>query len=99
MLEELFERGGTLVYRGYLDDPQNTDNAWIETCASHFHCPNKLGSLLPLHRGDGDTDMEVWLNVDETNSRFVKLIDTHKKWVRDVAKNPRLVFKEKAQSS
>ena len=55
--------------------------------------------MLPLHRGEGDTDTEVWLNVDETNSRFVKLIDTHKKWVRDVVKNPRQVFKEKAQPS
>jgi len=25
------------VYKGYVDDPRNTDNAWIETIATNFH--------------------------------------------------------------
>ena len=25
------------VYKGYVDDPRNTDNAWIETIAINFH--------------------------------------------------------------
>lgn len=25
------------VYRGYVDDPRNTDNAWMETTAFNFH--------------------------------------------------------------
>ena len=25
------------VYRGYVDDPRNTDNAWMETVAMNFH--------------------------------------------------------------
>ena len=25
------------VYRGYVDDPRNTDNSWMETIAYHFH--------------------------------------------------------------
>ena len=25
------------VYRGYVDDPRNTDNSWMETIACHFH--------------------------------------------------------------
>lgn len=25
------------IYEGYIDDPRNTDNAWIETVAYHFH--------------------------------------------------------------
>lgn len=25
------------IYRGYVDDPRNTDNAWIETVAYNFH--------------------------------------------------------------
>ena len=37
---------GQVVYRGYVDDPRNTDNAWLETTAFHFHCPAKLGELL-----------------------------------------------------
>ena len=25
------------VYAGYVDDPRNTDNAWMETVAKNFH--------------------------------------------------------------
>ena len=25
------------VYRGYVDDPRNTDNSWMETVAVNFH--------------------------------------------------------------
>lgn len=25
------------IYKGYVDDPRNTDNAWIETIAMNFH--------------------------------------------------------------
>lgn len=28
---------GDCVYRGYVDDPRNTDNAWMETVAQNFH--------------------------------------------------------------
>ena len=34
------------VYRGYVDDARNTDNAWLETWAVHFHCPAELALLL-----------------------------------------------------
>ena len=29
------------VYRGYIDDQRNTDNAWIEAEIWHFHYPVK----------------------------------------------------------
>lgn len=35
-LSELFSRGQEL-YKGYVDDPRNTDNAWMETEAYLFH--------------------------------------------------------------
>ena len=25
------------VYKGYVDDPRNTDNSWMETVAMNFH--------------------------------------------------------------
>ncbi|XP_069495749.1 transient receptor potential cation channel subfamily M member 2-like [Ambystoma mexicanum] len=34
---EAMQVQGTEVYRGYLDDPRNTDNAWIETLAINVH--------------------------------------------------------------
>lgn len=30
-------RNGVEVYRNYVDDPRNTDNAWMETVAVNFH--------------------------------------------------------------
>ena len=33
VLEQLFAGKGTVVYCGYVDDPRNTDNAWMETTA------------------------------------------------------------------
>ena len=35
---------GVQVYKGYADDPRNTDNAWIETSAFNYHDEN--GSIL-----------------------------------------------------
>ena len=50
-LEALFERGKE-IYRGYVDDPRNTDNAWMETTAFHFHCTDALARRLPLRAGE-----------------------------------------------
>ena len=44
--------GTTQVYRGYVDDPRATDNAWMETTAFHFHCSAEVGDRLPLAAGD-----------------------------------------------
>ncbi|KOB71626.1 ADP-ribose pyrophosphatase, mitochondrial [Operophtera brumata] len=32
-----FFSGGKAVYKGYMDDHRNTDNAWIESVAYSFH--------------------------------------------------------------
>ena len=44
------------LYRGYVDDPRNTDNAWIETTCYGFHCSKELGALL---QDDDLTGMKV----------------------------------------
>ena len=36
---------GEDVYRGYVDDPRNTDNAWMETVAQNFHMEESGGIL------------------------------------------------------
>lgn len=33
------------VFKGYVDDPRNTDNAWMETVAVNFHDENGTHSL------------------------------------------------------
>ena len=42
----------TKIYRGYVDDPRNTDNAWMETIAYNFHddTGESVGQL-KLHAG------------------------------------------------
>ena len=51
MLDDLFsESERRIIYQGYVDDPRNTDNAWMETTCSHYHCSRELGGLLPLER-------------------------------------------------
>ncbi|OWA53321.1 ADP-ribose pyrophosphatase, mitochondrial [Hypsibius exemplaris] len=36
LMEDHF-RDGVQIYRGYVDDPRNTDNAWMETVAINYH--------------------------------------------------------------
>ncbi|KAJ8250914.1 hypothetical protein GJAV_G00214700 [Gymnothorax javanicus] len=52
-INRLFKSPGLQVYKGYVDDPRNTDNSWIETVAVNFH--DETGdsvSELPLQAGD-----------------------------------------------
>lgn len=51
-----------LVYQGYVDDPRNTDNAWMETTAKHLHLNGELASQLTLQAGD-DAKSVQWLSV------------------------------------
>ena len=39
-----------ITIRGYVDDPRNTDNAWMETVAFNFHDPSgqEVGCLLRI---------------------------------------------------
>lgn len=40
------------MYRGYVDDPRNTDNAWMETVAVNFHDETGDGvGKFKLHAG------------------------------------------------
>jgi ADP-ribose pyrophosphatase len=55
--------GAELVYQGYVDDPRNTDNAWMETTAKHLHLDGELASQLSLQAGD-DAKAVRWLDVN-----------------------------------
>ena len=55
LLQEVFASDAeqaSQIYCGYADDPRNTDNAWMETTAFHFHVTDELGAMLPLKAGD-----------------------------------------------
>lgn len=36
------------VYKGYVDDPRNTDNAWMETVAVNFHDDLGILNIFPF---------------------------------------------------
>eukprot|EP00128_Syssomonas_multiformis_P004838 Colp12_sorted_trinity150504_noHs@28530 len=61
-LEELFSHG-IEVYRGYVDDPRNTDNAWMETVAVNFHDEGSIFDRFKLKAGD-DASKVQWQDVD-----------------------------------
>ena len=58
----LFESGKE-VYRGYVDDPRNTDNAWMETSAYHFHCKPEIAQLFKFQAGDDAANVR-WLGTE-----------------------------------
>merc|ERR1712117_864575 len=62
MVDKFFE-GGEEVYKGYVDDPRNTDNAWMETVALHFHddTGDSVGQF-PLKAGD-DAKAITWMSL------------------------------------
>jgi ADP-ribose pyrophosphatase len=51
---------GRMVYRGYVDDPRNTDHAWMETTAKHLHLSGELSERMNLQAGD-DAQAVRWL--------------------------------------
>ncbi|XP_078514884.1 transient receptor potential cation channel subfamily M member 2-like [Lissotriton helveticus] len=75
-LEALLEKG-TEVYIGYLDDPRNTDNAWVETRAVnvHFESPEQLDLLTSNLLDVGPTVSIRWQIVDQKIPLFANMKD------------------------
>lgn len=57
---ELDMAQGTLTYQGYVDDPRNTDHAWMETTARHLHLAADSADRMSLRAGD-DARAVRWL--------------------------------------
>jgi len=81
-----------IIVRGYVDDPRNTDNAWMESRVSHFHCTDYLAKNLdfgPVHDEEGPTQpMTIskpgdlkWVDIDDNNPEFSTLFGNHADWV------------------
>ncbi|MGA7826198.1 MAG: NUDIX domain-containing protein [Geobacteraceae bacterium] len=51
---------GRIIYRGYIDDPRNTDHAWMETTAKHLHLSAETAEKMNLFAGD-DAQAVRWL--------------------------------------
>jgi ADP-ribose pyrophosphatase len=80
-LDEFFSKGDE-IYKGYVDDPRNTDNAWMETSAVNFH--DESGQFLSkLNFEAGDDAIAIhWIDV----SSSVKLYASHSKLIQETAK-------------
>jgi ADP-ribose pyrophosphatase len=51
---------GHCIYRGYVDDPRNTDHAWMETTAKHLHLAQELADTMNPQAGS-DAKAVRWL--------------------------------------
>lgn len=80
-LEEVFKEG-IEVFRGYVDDPRNTDNAWMETIATLFHDDKGVHvGMLKLHAGDDAVGVK-WVDLDSK----LNLYANHLLFLENVAK-------------
>ncbi|KAL1440880.1 hypothetical protein MTO96_009051 [Rhipicephalus appendiculatus] len=62
---ELFFSKGIEVYKGYVDDPRNTDNAWMETVACNFHDDSgNITGKFTLEAGD-DAAKVKWTDINK----------------------------------
>lgn len=80
-LEDLFSHGN-LVFQGYIDDPRNTDNSWMESQAVNYHDDSgKALDRFSLKAGD-DAQNVKWMEI----SRKLHLYANHYDLVKEVAK-------------
>ena len=81
LVDELF-RNGSLIFQGYVDDPRNTDNAWMETVAKNYHDEKGEFKEFDLEAGD-DSGKVQWKDVDST----LNLYASHYEYVKCTAEN------------
>jgi ADP-ribose pyrophosphatase len=80
-LNSLFENG-VEIHRGYVDDPRNTDNSWMETIAYNFHDEDdSVFKEFALTAGD-DAGSVTWMDLDSK----LKLYASHKYFVEKATK-------------
>ena len=56
-------KGAKVLFSGVVDDPRNTDNAWLETTVLHLHLMPAEHDKLALQAGD-DARQVRWFDVD-----------------------------------
>ena len=97
-LRELMEETGCVLkpeavrravakYRGFVDDPRNTDNAWMETGVWHIHIEKEEDIAFQIEHDDEGLDTQ-WVPLEEIldpNSEFylTKLFASHGKILQD----------------
>jgi len=92
LVKVLFAQGVD-VHAGYVDDPRNTDNAWMESKVMHFHCSPELGEMLPLNiKKTKDKKKEKggqvgWIDCSKSaEPRYANMYGSHMDWVEGIKK-------------
>lgn len=87
ILDKLFTDGPhkKLVYKGYVDDPRNTDNAWMETTVVAFLCSEDVVKNLKVKAGDDAKNVD-WITCDNSDNRYMNLYASHKYFVDQAIK-------------
>lgn len=79
MIDTFFDEGED-IYHGYVDDPRNTDNAWIETVAMNFHDESGTSvGAFPLCAGDDAVNVH-WMDI----SKELTLYASHSDFIAKV---------------
>ncbi len=74
------------LYKGYVDDPRNTDHAWMETTVAHWNLSFEEGERLRFKPMDEDEIEEIgWL--DLTGENLGNMYASHQDFVRLAMKN------------
>ena len=85
-LFDLCDKGS--VFAGHVDDWRNTDDAWIETKAQHFHAPEEIASQLQLRVADTDEIASVaWYDMARVSDMYASHLD----WLRIVLRKLKLL--------
>ena len=80
-VKTFFESSGKAIYSGYVDDPRNTDNSWMETVVYNFHDnDNSVFGNIELKAGDDAINVQ-WMDL----SSDLKLYASHSELLKKVA--------------
>jgi len=85
-IDEMFAHG-IEIFKGYVDDPRNTDNAWMETVAMNFHVDDSIAAEIKLEAGD-DAGAVCWMDIVPD----LKLYASHKSIIEEAAKKHGVVL-------
>ncbi|CAF0714286.1 unnamed protein product [Adineta steineri] len=80
-IKDVFENGGIRIYCGYVDDPRNTDNSWMETTAYNFHDGNNEHLALIEVHGGSDASKAFWHDLGSETPLYA----SHADFLRKVA--------------
>lgn len=74
---------GKEIYKGYVDDPRNTDNSWMETVAVNFHdATGKKVGRFNLCAGDDAAHVQ-WMDINKS----IKFYASHRTFIEMVVEH------------